>query len=81
MIAAHLREHEERPFTEESMHLATLRSESGVIRVRYWLPLIAAALALAYVGFNVITLISVALGGRGLFDPFFHAPIRWIFGG
>jgi|GEM_PF-5742201 len=51
-------------------------TETGMIRIRWW-PLFVPA---AYVALNVVALGMIMIGSGGRPDPFWHAPIYWMFG-
>lgn len=52
-------------------------AENGMLRIRWW-PLIP---VVGYIGLNVLTFAMVMMGAKGAADPFWHAPIIWVFGG
>ncbi|MBP6946433.1 MAG: hypothetical protein KBB46_04080 [Candidatus Pacebacteria bacterium] len=51
-------------------------TESGMIRIRWW-PLLP---PLAYVALNAVALGMIILGAGGRPDPFWHAPLYFMFG-
>jgi hypothetical protein len=51
-----------------------------MLRLRWWLPLGFAVLAVGYIGLNMATLVMVMAGAPGHADPVLHAPLYWLFG-
>jgi hypothetical protein len=54
---------------------------SGMLRIRWWPLALLAAVAAAFAIINGVTLAMLALGAQGaVADPFWHAPIFFLFG-
>ncbi len=51
-------------------------TETGMLRLRWWW----LALPAAYLALNVVAAYMIMTGAGGRPDPFWHAPLYWMFG-
>lgn len=57
-----------------------LYTETGMLKIRWWIPAAAIWTLALYLGYNIIVAAAVMGGASGAADPFWNAPIYWVFG-
>ena len=58
----------------------SFHTNSGMLRIRWWVPATILGFACLYAFYNIMVVMAVMGGAQGVADPFWNAPIYWMFG-